>query len=363
MYSKRLAQYTTLRVGGPCKHFVETSSSEDFIAEIKNAEARNEPLLVLGEGSNIVAGDEPFEGTVIRPLQNAVSLAPGPLGFSYLTAQAGCHLDDIVERSIQEGLCGLEALSGIPGCLGSAIMQNVGAYGSEIASAVQNVTLFDRKTQEEQTWGAQELGFGYRTSAIRTSLFSEDGAYFPSPRWIVKDVTFCLKQSELTTLSHAQLSGALHKELNDTAACRDVREAVLTIRASKGMLKDPDPCCESPMYDRWSTGSFFTNPVLDALKFTEKNLANAPRYETGIPNKFKTSAAWLIEHAGFPKGYGVHDAQSKATLSQLHTLALTNRGEATAEDIAELARVIRTGVFAKFGILLDPESILIGIEI
>ena len=365
MYTTKLAGLTTLRVGGVCKFYEEPSDSNEYIACIREADSTGTPLLVLGEGSNLLIADTPFEGLVMHPKNRDIETLAKSDGTCVVRAGAGCKLDDLVAWSIDQNLSGLEALSGIPGCLGSAVMQNAGAYGSEIGTSLDKVFAYDRFTKTEVSLTPGDLSLGYRTSALRKSLHQTCGEIrcFPSPRWIVHTVQFKLTQSSQTAIMHAQLAGALGCVVGDTASCQSIRETVLAIRASKGMLKDPDPCGPEPLYDRWSTGSFFTNPVLCEERFADPALADAPRYSTQNPGIFKTSAAWLIDHAGFAKGYGVHGNASKATLSTLHTLALTNRGNACATDILELAQTVKNGVQTAFGITLEPESILVGLSL
>ena len=223
--------------------------------------------------------------------------------------------------------------------MGAAEALLVSACGLQEAGAcLAWARLLDRETGEEGTYTAAELGLGYRTSMLRVSLEeagAQGGRWYPTPRWVVLEAAFELVRARKGEISHPQLARALSCEVG---ACMDiaaVREAVLAVRAEKGMVADPDPCGSSPIHDRWSSGSFFTNPVVSAA-FAEANLpAEAPRYATGDSDTVKTSAAWLIEHAGFPKGYAVRDG-APATLSNLHTLALTNRGSACAADIDAL---------------------------
>jgi len=360
-----LAAYTTMRVGGPAADLVVASTPRDLVKAVREADEAGTPLFVLGGGSNVLTGDAGFAGRVVLTRGGGLSLEELDDERVLVRAQAGTTWDDLVEFAVCSGLAGIEALSGIPGQIGSAVMQNLGAYGQEAGSCLAWARLLDRETGTEAVYAADELGLGYRTSMLRVSLEesgSNGGRWYPTPRWVVLETAFELKRTTEGVISHPQLARALNCEVGERMDIVAVREAVLAVRAEKGMVADPDPCGPSPVYDRWSSGSFFTNPVVSA-EFAEANLpAEAPRYATGNPGTVKTSAAWLIEHAGFPKGYAVRE-DAPATLSTLHTLALTNRGAACAADIAELARTVRDGVRERFGIELVPETVLVGVEL
>ena len=366
LHNVPLAEFTTLRVGGPAGAFVEAASPEEFIETVRRADAAGTPVFVLGGGSNVLIGDSGFDGMVVRPSFSDIGIGREPNGrTATVTAQAGCVWDDLVSRCVDLGFAGIEALSGIPGMIGSAVVQNIGAYGQEMASCLVGARLFDRRDVAVVEMGADELEPGYRTSRLRRSMEesrASGGRWYPSPRWIVLDATFELKTGGLGSIAHAQLARALGCEVGDEPPVEHVRTAVLDVRSQKGMVVDPDPTGPSPLHDRWSSGSFFTNPVLgesDAARLPE----DAPRYDAGSPGLVKTSAAWLIEHAGFAKGFGLHGDASSVTLSGLHTLALTNRGDATASDVAELARTVRAGVREAFGVDLVPETVAIGVDL
>lgn len=380
-----LAELTTLRVGGPADRYVEVHDEAELIATVRAADDAGEPLLVLGGGSNLLVADEGFGGVVVRDLRQGVTVdAQDSCGGASFSAPAGQDWDALVARAVAEEWVGVEALSGIPGTVGAAPVQNIGAYGQEVAGVVSTVRVWDRARGRVRTLALGELGFGYRTSVLKRSMHvaaaadaaadgEVSGPWYPSPRWVVLEVGFQTRLGSLSApVAYPELARRLGVEVGERAPMADVREAVLALRAGKGMLLDGDAA--APDHDRWSAGSFFTNPVVPA---DQAGLlpAEAPRYPvrsatpsrtTGPslgeidPTLVKTSAAWLIEHAGFGKGFGVHGASSPATLSTRHTLALTNRGGASAADVLELARAVRDGVLDAFGVELVPEPVLVG---
>ena len=384
-----LAPHTTLHVGGAAQEFVETTSTEELVEAVRQADAAGTPLFVLGAGPNVLVADEGFAGVVVRPRQASIELLEQPdpdvSRETLVRCEAGVRWDDAVAYCVSHGLSGIEALSGIPGLMGSATMQNIGAYGQEMGDALVSAELLDRASGEIRSWSRDELGMGYRTSMLRRSLEGRDGdarTWFPTPRWVVLSVTLGLSHEGSSQVDHAQLAGALGVEVGARIDATKIRDAVLEVRGAKAMLEDtarkPDDesrentgasdgggcaaCGQStPDYDRWSSGSFFMNPVLSEAQAALLP-ADAPRYPA-TDGRVKTSAAWLIEHAGFQRGFGVHDGDSKATLSSKHCLALTNRGQACAEDLMELARTVRCGVFDRYGVLLQPETVLVGVEI
>jgi len=381
-----LAELTTLRVGGPADRYVEVHDEAELVATVRAADAAGEPLLVLGGGSNLLVADEGFGGVVVRDLRQGVVVdAQDSCGGASFTAPAGQDWDALVARAVAEDWVGVEALSGIPGTVGAAPVQNIGAYGQEVAGVVSTVRVWDRERGRVRTLALGELGFGYRTSVLKRTMHAAEpggpgadasGPWYPSPRYVVLEVGF---QTRLGTLSapvaYPELARRLGVQVGERAPMADVREAVLALRGGKGMLLDPDP--SAPDHDRWSAGSFFTNPVVPAEQ-ADLLPAEAPRYPvrsatpsrtTGPslgevdPSVVKTSAAWLIERAGFVKGFGVHGPSSLATLSTRHTLALTNRGGASAGDVVELARAVRDGVVDAFGVELVPEPVLVGVAL
>lgn len=340
-----LAELTTFRVGGPVDDFVEVETEADLIAAVREADDAGTPLLVVGGGSNLVANDAGFRGRVIRDRRTSYSLQDdGFCGGVSLTAPAGASWDSLVEAAVAEGWVGLEALSGIPGSAGAAPVQNIGAYGAELSETLATVRVWDRVESKVRTMFAVELGFGYRDSVLKASLVS--GEHGASPRWIVLDVTMQMRFGTISgPVQYEQLAQALGIQVGEKAATADVRAAVLDLRASKGMVLDAaDP-------DTWSAGSFFTNPVVHDAQVPE----GAPRFPAS--GGVKTSAAWLIEHAGFGKGFALPG--SNAALSSKHTLALTNRGGATGEEVLALARHIREGVREAYGIELVNEPMLL----
>ena len=336
-----LRDHTTLRLGGPARDWVEATTEREVVDAVRRLDSAGEPVLVLAGGSNLVVADEGFEGTVVKVATSGVaSDSDDPddlacLGAVTVTVAAGESWDALVARAVDAGWVGIEALSGIPGSVGATPIQNVGAYGQEVSETLASVRTWDREQGRLRTFAAAECGFGYRTSRFK----EEPG------RFVVLDVTFLLKQGTLgAPVRYAELAATLGVEQGERAPLADVRAAVLKLRSGKGMVLDPED------HDTWSAGSFFTNPVVAAAEIPD----GAPAWpqDGGV----KTSAAWLIEQAGFRKGYG----GGRLSLSTKHTLALTNRGGATTADLLELAREIRDGVEARFGIRLVNEPVLVG---
>ena len=360
-----LASHTTLRVGGPAGRFEEAHGPEELRRLACACDDAGDALFVLGGGSNVLVADKGFDGWVVHTVDGSIEALPAPdaSGRTVVRVEAGTDWDDVVAWAVDHALAGIEALSGIPGQIGSAVMQNLGAYGQDVGGVLAAATLLDRADGSVRRWHADELGLGYRTSMLRASMEQVGSPWTPSPRWIVLEAYLALSASESGTVDHPQLARALGCEVGVEIPIRQIRSAVLEVRSAKGMVRDDEPQGQSPVYDRWSSGSFFTNPVLSTETADELLPQDAPRYATDDPATVKTSAAWLIEHAGFPKGYGVDGPGSHATLSSLHTLALTNRGDASAADIVRLARTVRDGVRERFGIELEPESVLVGVEL
>ncbi|MGX1576306.1 UDP-N-acetylmuramate dehydrogenase [Cellulosimicrobium cellulans] len=385
-----LAELTTLRVGGPADRYVEAHSEAELLEIVRAADEAGEPLLVVGGGSNLLVGDEGFGGVVVRDLRRGITVdAEDSCGGASFHAPAGQDWDELVARAVAEEWVGVEALSGIPGTVGAAPVQNIGAYGQDVAGVVSTVRVWDRARSRVRTLALGELAFGYRTSLLKRSMHvdagagsDDDGPWYPSPRYVVLDVGFQARLGSLSApVAYPELARTLGVQVGDRAPSADVRAAVLSLRARKGMLldgvgPDVDPAA-GPDHDRWSAGSFFTNPVVPAEQ-ADLLPAEAPRYpvRTATPTRttgpslgeidptlVKTSAAWLIEHAGFTKGFGVHGPSSLARLSTKHTLALTNRGGASAEDVVELARAVRDGVVEAFGVELVPEPVLVGVAL
>jgi UDP-N-acetylmuramate dehydrogenase len=339
---ERLAAHTTLRVGGPAAEYVVATTADEVVTSVREADEAGMPVLVLGGGSNLLVADEGFDGRVVEVATRGVAAdADDPddlacLGAVTLTVAAGESWDAVVARAVASGWVGIEALSGIPGSTGATPIQNVGAYGQEVAQTIASVRTWDRRERALRTFAAADCGFGYRTSRFK----EEPG------RYVVLEVSLLLRQGDLgTPVGYAELARALRVETGQRAALADGRAEVLRLRTGKGMVLD------AADHDTWSAGSFFTNPVVPPEAVPE----GAPAWPQP-DGRVKTSAAWLIEHAGFHKGYG----DERAALSGKHTLALTNRGGATAADLLALARQVRTGVEQVFGIVLVNEPVLVG---
>jgi UDP-N-acetylmuramate dehydrogenase len=314
------------------------------VAAVSAADAAGEPLLLLGGGSNLLVADAGFPGTVVRLASTGCTVRREGDAV-VVTAAAGHPWDALVDRAVQEGWSGLEALSGIPGTVGATPIQNVGAYGAEVAQLLEALTVLDRRTGVVGPMTPAQAELGYRTSVLKRS----------PGRWVVLDVTFRLAlRAEAAPIRYAELARTLGVEVGRTAPAAEVRAAVLGLRRGKGMvLDDTDP-------DTWSAGSFFTNPILPADRAAGLP-AGAPQFPQA-DGRIKTSAAWLISRAGFERGYTVRPG-APASLSTKHVLALTNRGAATAADLLELARVVRARVQQQFGILLEAEPVLVGCEL
>lgn len=335
----RLADLTTLRVGGPARRVVDAATGPELIEAVRAADAAGEPLLVLGGGSNVLIADEGFPGTVVRVATSGITANNPADGQAVVTVAAGESWDGFVQQAIAHRWSGVEALSGIPGLVGATPIQNVGAYGSEVSQTLAWVSALDRSTGRRERFAAADCDFGYRSSRFK----SDPG------RHVVLSVTFRFAVESLSApIRYTELAKTLGVAVGDRVPAGEVRAAVLGLRSRKGMVLDERD------HDTWSAGSFFTNPLLAAA---DAGLlpAAAPRYPQA-DGRVKVSAAWLIEHAGFARGYG----SGPAGLSTKHTLALSNRGTATAGDLLDLAREIRSGVSREFGVLLTPEPVLVG---
>lgn len=366
-----LADMTTFGVGGPVRELVIAQSEAEMVETIERADAEGLPLLVIGGGSNILATDDDFDGLVLRDgrADMKVTMDDG-CGGGQMTVSAGTPWDDVVVFSLENEWMGLEALSGIPGSAGAAPVQNIGAYGQEVAETIASVRAYDRAEKRIKTIFLKDLDFGYRHSILKTSM--NDGVdgqtWGPSPRWIVLEVNFHMRRATLAApVRYAQLAGHLGVELGTRVPAVDVRAAVLDLRSSKSMvLNDEDR-------NTYSAGSFFTNPVLTEEQASQLP-EGAPRYgvvdatavnQIGaaapkVEGQVKTSAAWLISKAGFDAGYNM---PGPAALSTKHSLALTNRGGATADQLKALAREVRDGVRDTFGVELVPEPVVLGDKI
>jgi UDP-N-acetylmuramate dehydrogenase len=353
-----LSGYTTLRLGGPAERFAEADTVAAIVDAVSAADLAGECLLVLGGGSNLVVADDGFPGTVVKIGTTGVRPS-GADDRVLLTVAAGEDWDRLVEWAVSEKLAGLECLAGIPGLAGATPIQNVGAYGQEVATTIEAVTVFDRADRSVATLSGAECGFGYRTSLFKVTRMPDGG---PTGRYVVLDVTFSLRRAPVSApVRYAELAAVLGVAVGDRAPLAEVRSAVLGLRRRKGMVLDPAD------KDTASAGSFFTNPVLrpEQLAGLERAarardpVASVPRFHAD-DGQFKVPAAWLIEQAGFGKGY---PGRGAARVSSKHTLALTNQGGAKTSELIELARQIAAGVRAAFDIELINEPVLVGVTL
>ena len=335
-----LRDYTSLRVGGPAQKFVEVGTESQIIAAIEAA--GDAPILIMGGGTNLLIADSGFAGVVIRITNHSLQAEIDACSGATLTIGAGEDWDEFVATTIDRGFAGLETLSGIPGTVGAAPIQNIGAYGHEVAEFITRVRTYDRQKKAIKTFTNQECEFEYRNSHFK----SHPG------RYVVLDVQFNLREGEFTTpITYSELAAKLGISVGEKASVTATRKAVLELRGQKGMLLNPDD------KDSWSAGSFFTNPIV-----TQQQADTLPNAAPKWPlndGRVKISAAWLIENSGTHKG----DEVGGARISTKHVLALSNSGNATAADIAELAKRARNQVKEVFGITLEAEVNLVGVEI
>jgi UDP-N-acetylmuramate dehydrogenase len=335
-----LSQFTSFRVGGPAKKVIQVSTESEIIAAIE--EAGDSPVLIIGGGTNMLISDKGFDGTVIHISNNSVQAEVDACSGATLTIGAGEDWDNFVQTTIDRGFAGLETLSGIPGTVGAAPIQNIGAYGHEVSEFITRVRTYDRQLKEIYTFTNSQCEFTYRNSYFKAH----------PGRYIVLDVQFQIRIGEMSDpITYLELAKKLGVELGDKAPVKETRTAVLELRASKGMLLSQDD------HDSWSAGSFFTNPIVSQQQADQ--LPNAAPKWPLIDGRVKISAAWLIENSGTHKG----DEVGGARISTKHVLALTNSGTATASDIAELAKRARNQVKEVFGITLEAEVNLVGVEI
>ena len=337
-----LAPLTTLRVGPTARRVITCTSTEQVVATLRKLDAdRAQRVLVLAGGSNVVISDTLTDLSVVRLASDSLTIDG-----NILRVEAGAVWDDVVAAAIEHGLGGLECLSGIPGSAGATPVQNVGAYGAEVSDTVTRVRLLDRRSGAVNWVPAADLHFGYRTSALK-------GAHARPA--VVLEVEFALDNSGRSApLRYGELTAALGAASGERVDPAAVREAVLKLRRRKGMVLDADD------HDTWSVGSFFTNPVVDDeayQRLADRVAAPVPHFPA--PNGVKLAAGWLVERAGFSKGYPGSETAT-CRLSTKHALALTNRGGATAADVLGLARAVRDGVRDVFGITLTPEPVLVG---
>ncbi|GGI44614.1 UDP-N-acetylmuramate dehydrogenase [Agromyces flavus] len=391
----RFADLTTLRVGGPVARLVTATTPDELVELVHEAEASGEPWMVLGGGSNVLVGDDGFDGTVIRIATRGIDVRPGDEdGTVHLRVQAGENWDELVAFTVERGFAGLEALAGIPGSVGASPVQNIGAYGQELSSALLGIEFLGEGESEPRVMSADELELGYRTSVLKQGL----RGVVVSVDLVLHDTTAereVLGEALGTPVAYAQLANALGVQLGDRVPLARVREAVLALRAGKGMVLDPDDV------DSVSAGSFFTNPIvpervartlpgdaprwyvepeepdevtplaelaaespLDAFLAHQAELEQVEEHASdgaSTPPLVKLSAAWLIERSGIHRGFALPG--SRAGISTKHTLALTNRGGASAEEVAQLARFVQQRVQAEFGIVLHPEPTVVGVEL
>jgi UDP-N-acetylmuramate dehydrogenase len=360
-----LASLTTLGIGGPAARLVQPATRAELIEQTLATWNSPEDWLLLGGGSNVVIADEGFDGDVIRVATQGIGVtrAEGSRPVR-LTVEAGEAWDDVVAHAVENGWSGIEALSGIPGSAGAAPVQNIGAYGQELSSSLVAIDFLDFDTEKVVRVAAAELGLGYRTSALKRGRLG-----------LVVSLELALAEDHGLSqpIAYAQLASALNVRIGDRVPVTELRAAVLELRGAKGMLWDPgDP-------DSASAGSFFTNPVVTE-QFARGLPADAPRWPTApeeaarvlplgsdIPHivrgeyLVKLSAAWLIEKAGITRGFSIPG--SRAAVSSKHTLAIVNRGGATAADVVQLAGYIQTRVLAEFGVNLQPEPVLVGVAL
>jgi len=368
MDSPRIAELTTAAVGGPAHHYVRADAEQDVVDAVAAADAEGRPVLVVGGGSNLIAADAGFAGTVVHVASRGADVVAEEPGAAVLEVQAGHPWDDLVAAAVAQGLVGIEALSGIPGTTGATPVQNVGAYGQEVAQTVELVRAWDRHEARVREFTPAELAFSYRDSVLKRTTVEG------SPRFVVLAVRFRLARgAESAPVRYAELARRLGVAVGERAPLAEVRDTVLALRAGKGMVLDPAD------RDTYSTGSFFTNPILPADLLGERVPADAPRFPVAdaagrlLEDRVKLSAAWLIDHAGFGKGFGLPGTRNevlgldgaavaggRASLSTKHTLALTNRGGASAEDLMLLARTVRDGVASVYGVDLVAEPVIVG---
>lgn len=379
MWSMDFSELTTLRVGGYALPVVDADSESELAQVITEADSAGEDVLVLGSGSHLVVSDRGFSGLLVRDRRKDIAEVDSYVscGGSTVKATAGTDWDTFVQFTLENDLAGLEALSGIPGTVGAAPVQNLGAFGQEVAQTLASVRALDRLTGRIRTLSRFDLHLGYRSSIIKRSRFSADAGggqvWGPTGRWVVLEVAFQLRSASLSEPArYRSLAESLGVDLGTRVPSWELREHVLKLRAESGMLvgaHDTD-------HDTWSAGSFFGNPILssqDAAKLPEEAprfpVRNQAMFVSGtvhkqaplVEGKQKVPAAWLIRQSGFEPGYRVN-TDSRAALSSKHVSAITNRGGATATEIMELADAVHDGVAAKFGVSLAPEPVLVGLE-
>jgi UDP-N-acetylmuramate dehydrogenase len=345
-----LAPLTTLRIGGAAKKLWTVDSEDECVAAIKQLDQDGEPFFVLGGGSNVVIADEGFDGTALHLIYEGAEHQQRDDDSFAIDASAGDDWALLVDALVEAGLSGVECLAGIPGSVGATPIQNVGAYGQEVATTIEAVRVYNRATQQVEELSAAQCGFAYRSSALKGNA-----------DLIVLAVRFLLQRSPLSApIAYRELAEKLGVEVGARSEAEAARSAVLELRRAKGMLLDDRD------HDTWSAGSFFTNPILMAAEFGELGQrvrehcgdeAALPRFDAA-GGMVKSSAAWLIEQAGFSRG----EQRGEVALSSKHTLALTNRGDASATELLAFAHEIAARVDELFAVQLRPEPALIGVE-
>ena len=351
LHDEPIAAHTTMRVGGPAARMVVVETPDELVDAVREVDDADEPLLVMGGGSNLVVSDAGFAGTVVKVETRGVVVdSADQCGGANVVVAAGEDWDGFVAQAVDEGWSGVEALSGIPGSAGATPVQNVGAYGQEVAQTIARVRVWDRREEQVRTMTSLDCRFTYRDSVFKGT-----------DRYVVIDVMYQLIPGTMSQpVRYADLAAQLGVAVGERVPLGEARDAVLAQRRRRGMVLDASD------HDTWSCGSFFTNPVLAAGDFAtlESRVAGRLGADAAPPPRFpaaeggvKTSAAWLIEKAGFAKGFGL---PGPASLSTKHTLAVTNRGAATASDVAALAREVRDGVRDTFGVTLENEPVLVG---
>jgi UDP-N-acetylmuramate dehydrogenase len=339
---EQLSNFTTLKVGGPARKIVHAHTEDELVEFVKAADKAGEKVLILGGGSNLLISDAGFAGTVIRVESKGNALEYDACSGGMIEVSAGEDWDKFVELTIEKGFADLESLSGIPGTVGGAPIQNIGAYGHEVSESIARVKVYDRKKGEVVTYTNEQCKFAYRSSVFKLN----------PDQFVILNVVFQLRKGELSLpITYAELANYLSVNLGDRVKIIEVRKAVLELRGRKGMLINPADVNSN------SAGSFFINPILNK-DIADKLPAGAPRWPQ-TDGRVKTSAAWLMENAGVSKGEKMAGAQ----ISSKHVLALINSGDATADDIVELAKMARNKVFEKFGIKLEAEVKLVGLEL
>jgi UDP-N-acetylmuramate dehydrogenase len=345
LLSPPLAPFTTLGLGGSARRLVQVNDTDSLVQAVLAADAEQEPLLLLGGGSNVVIADAGFDGTAVLIRTRGVTW--GDEGSSRLvTAAAGEPWDALVRAAVERGLAGIECLAGIPGTVGAGPLQNIGAYGQELAQTCVGVQVLDRVTGERMSLTAAECAFGYRDSRFKRD-----------DRFVVLTVTLELRRAgdgRSDPVRYAQLASELRVAIGETAPLADVMAAVVALRREKAMVLDPaEP-------DARSVGSFFVNPVLTDVQFADlvSQLGREPAHWPG-PDGVKVSAAWLVEQAGFARGYG----PGPVRVSTRHTLALTHPGGGSTSELIALADEIVAGVFAASGVTLRAEPRLVGVAL